>query len=247
MKLAELQQQMHRMLRGEVEPDAIAGSIGADVARLTIYRDFVQTHIVDALEQNFVYTRAILGDEFAPLARDFFHSRAPSHWELNSSGEGFADYLEQRRAAGHPVLQPFHVVLAQFEWEEWLAFAHEDEVPDPDDVAEPVLNPTMAVVQSPYPLIDFLTDHKDELSPALAVPALLPELQTILVFRHPIDLIANAVAADDELLLAMKIAASHIAIADAAAATNQPEAAIRAALDRAARCGVIVQPRGRPQ
>jgi hypothetical protein len=87
-----------------------------------------------------------------------------------------------------------------------------------------------------------LHDHRDRLSPALSQPPLLDRPQTILVFRHPVELLANAVVADDDLLLAMKMAAEGIAVDAAAAATGQSVAVIRAALDRAAGCGVIIQP-----
>jgi hypothetical protein len=242
LKLAEIQEAMHRMLRGQAGAEETAALLGADARRLGLYRDFVADHVTSALADNFVYTRALLGPAWDGLAADYFHSRAPRHWELNTSGEEFADYLEARRAAGHPALQPFHVVVAQFEWEEWLAYAHEARIPAPAELSAPALNPTLAVLEAPYALIDFLAAHKRELSPALALPPLLPAPQTTLVFRHPVELIAHAVVADPPLLLAMKMAASAVSVAEAAAATGQSAAVIAAALAGAAARGVIILP-----
>lgn len=242
MKLAEVQRLMHELLRGQAAPDEVAAALGADARRLAIYRDFVARHVADALDKNFVYTRALLGDHWGALVDRYYRERPAHHWELNAAGEAFPDFLEEQRAAGHGRLTPFHVVLAQFEWEEWVAFAHPARIPAPEEVQAPALNPTLAVLESPYALVDFLVAHRDALSPELPLPAPLPAPQTLLVFRHPVGLLANAVAAGTDLLLAMKMAAEAIPVAAAAEATGRTAADVRTALGAAAERGVIILP-----
>ena len=244
MKLAEVQRLMHGMLRGQAAPEDIAAALGADPRRLAVYRDFVARHVIDALDKNFVYTRALLGDDWAALASRYFRERPAHHWELNAAGEAFPDFLEAERAAGHAGLTPFHVVLAQFEWEEWLAYANPARIPGPEELQAPALNPTLAVLESPYALVDFLVAHRAELSPAVSLPPLLDAPDTLLVFRHPVEQLANAVAADADLLLAMKMAVEGIPVAVAAGATGRSVAAVRAALTTAGERGIVVLPRG---
>jgi len=240
VRLADLQASMHRLLRGEAGADQVAAELGANPVRLEIYRELVAGHVVDAVDKNFPYLRALIRDGWDRLVADYERAHPPAHWEVNHAAAGFCDFVAAELAGGRAGLDPFHPVLAQFEWEEWLAYSNPAAMPAPAGADRPLLNPTLTVLESPYPLLAFLAEHRDRLSPATPLPAPLPDPCTILVFRHPVSLLAHSALADDRLLLAIKIAAEGMTVADAARATGADPAALAGAVADAAACGVIV-------
>lgn len=239
-RLAELQEALHRLFRGEASVSATAEVLGCQPARLAIYADFVAAHVRDAVDKNY----PVLASWLAPAVWDrlcagYVASRPSTAWEVNRAAEGFAEYLDARRAGGDAALHPAHVVMAELEWEQYVAYMHPAVIPSPGEVDGWRLNPTVSALELPYDVLQVIADAGgDELSPATPLPE--PDPTVVLLYRDPADHTARAERATPELLLAFKIAAEGIAVADAAAAAGQPPARVEAILGDAARRGLVI-------
>lgn len=245
--LATLQLTLHRLFRDELPVDAAAEALGADPRRLDIYHRAVHLHVRHALEANFPVTLASLpADTRTALHAAYFATHAPTTWNLDAAAEAFPDFLDASLAAEAPPpgLTPFHPALARLEWELTTVWGAEDTAPeDPTPQTAPtapVLNPTLALLESPYPLVAYLA-RPDAASPdTLPAPAEAPEL--VLVFRHPSRRTACFYAATGDLLFALKVVHDGLDPQTAARAAGLDEAAALSAMALAVEVGLVVAP-----
>ncbi|NOZ02323.1 MAG: DUF2063 domain-containing protein, partial [Deltaproteobacteria bacterium] len=113
---------VHRMLRGEIDPDEASRLLKAPRERLAVYADFVRRHVKTALEKNYTALPPLLGPKtWNALADDYFMENPPTSYELNAAAEGFRGFLEKRASAYG--LTGFHRALAELEWREWVAYS----------------------------------------------------------------------------------------------------------------------------
>ncbi|MDP6943458.1 MAG: DNA-binding domain-containing protein [Myxococcota bacterium] len=210
---------MHAVLRGDMTPDDAAGPLGVDPERLAIYQDFAQGHVLGILTKLFPRVRAALSDaSWSHLSRAFFKAHPPTGWDLNDAASRFPAYLGGRLDA-HDDLARFHVALARFEWEQWLVYKDDAQIPSPDTLDRATLNPTLAVLELPCPIIDHVVafDRDGALSERLPTTADGPE--RVLLFRHPTRETCAYWRATDRLVLA--IATLHGSLtAEASAAAH---------------------------
>ncbi len=244
--LTDLQHTLHRLFRDELPVDAAAAALGADPRRLEIYHRAVHLHVRHALEANFPVTLASLpADTRTGLHAAYFATHAPTTWNLDTAAEAFPDFLDARLAAEPPPgLTPFHPALARLEWELTAVWGAEDAAPEAPmgetPPTAPMLNPTLALLESPYPLVAYLA-RPDAASPdALPAPAETPEL--VLVFRHPSRRTACFYAATGDLLFALKVAHDGLDPLSAARAAGLDETAALAAMALAVEVGLILAP-----
>ena len=240
--LKEIAETVHAVLRRELDPAVGAQRLGVDPARLGIYRGFVYDHVAGVLAKLYPYVRAHLGAElWAPLVAAYFREVPAASWELNACGRPFPAWLDARLGAGAaPGVDAFHVALAQFEWEQFAVYMHQAVVPDPAILAAPALNPTLTLLQLPYPVVRFVVDHPDAaaLTPAAPIPA--PEPQIALLFRRYGSWRVAYYQASDDLLFALKVVYEQIPLALAADAAHQPLAVARQAIDHAIAVGLVL-------
>lgn len=269
-----MMQQMHGMLRGESSPHAVAtgwmGAYGADAAakRLRLYQGFVHGHIREALEKNYTVLAALLPPPvWERLVNAFFQRFPADTHELNDCARAFPEFVQTccDEPAWEGVLGDVHVEVADLEWQEWVAYATQVEVPTLDHVLQPIINPTLTVLSCAYPLREFMTaarhwmaaqeEHAtahgeaargDQLDHAMHGPPAWPTEQQpeiLFVMRHPKTLSNTFVRADEPLMFAFKMVHDGLSVADAAAAGQISESQVMDLLVDAARLGVVILPR----
>ena len=242
--LKALAETVHAVLRRELDPDVAAARLGVDPARLGIYRGFVHDHVVGILDKLYPYVRAHLGPQvWAGLVAAYFREVPAQHWELNACGEAFPTWLDARLAAGDAAgVDPFHVALAEFEWEQFVVYMHAATVPEAEHLDAPVLNPTLSILDLAYPVVRFVVDHPEvgAVTPDVPVPAAVRRLA--LLFRRPGTWRVAYYQGSDDLLFALKVVHEQIPLAMAADAAHQPLEVARAALAHAITVGLVVAP-----
>lgn len=236
-RLAEMQSVMHQVVRDEVPVAEAAARLGVDPARLAIYHRFVHRHVQQALEANFPATLAALpADTRADLHAAYFAAHPPGTWSLDAAAAAFPAFLAARAGATPPT--PFHAALATLEWALNEVYHDPSAPPAPGAV---VLNPTLVVLESVYPVAAYLAAAQTAGPPPPEPPAGAAPALT-LVFRHPVRQTACYFAATDALLFALKVA--HDALdprqvaADLGVDPSVALAAMRAGLD----CGLLLGP-----
>jgi|GEM_PF-2209291 len=241
--LKSVAETVHRVLRRELDATDGATHLGVDAARLSIYRGFVHDHVTGILDKLYPYVRAHVGPEaWAELSARFFREVPATHWELNACAQPFAAWLDRKLADGDApsAVTPFHVALAELEWEEFAVYMHEASVPTPESVTEPVLNPTLSLLELGYPVVRFLVDHPEASVVTPDTPTPAPERRVALVFRRPGTWRVAYYLGSDDLLFALKVVHEQIPLAMAADAVHQPVEVARAALRHAADIGLVV-------
>lgn len=243
--LADIAGVVHRVLRRELDVDAGAALLGVDPARLDLYRRFVFGHITGVLGKLYPLTAAHLGaTAWDRLGAAYFRDHPARDWELNACGRAFPELLDREVAAGATDVHPFHVALAQLEWEQFAVYMHPATVPDHDALDAPIVNPTLAVLALPYAVVPFAVAHPDPTShsPTTPPPDQAPDGALTLVFRRPGAWRVDFHEATGDLLFAIKVVHERVPLAAAAAAAGQHLALARAALATARAVGVIVGP-----
>lgn len=238
--LDALQAVMHRLLRGELAPEAAAALLGLDAAqipRLGLYQRFVRRHVQAALEGAFPRTLAALpaGTREA-LCDTYFATHAPTSYDLDAAAEAFPGFLEAALSEAPPGLNALHPCLAEVEWALLVAVRDEAEMPEPSAGA-PVLNPTLSILQVPPAVAAALHGA------ALDAPPTAEQAEiTLLVLRNPATGRAHALPANDDLLFALKLAHDGQAPRAAALAAGLDPDAACAAVARAAAAGLVIAP-----
>lgn len=238
MRLSDLQQAMHAAMRGERPVEQVAGDLGADPARLGIYARMIQGHVDTALRSQLTACVGALGaeDDTPQWQAIFAAYRAecpPSHWALLEAARAFRGFLHAH--VGEHGITEAHLCLAEFEWALYEIARDPTRLPEP--TATPVLNPTLQVLQFPYPVVGFVAAWYRGERPALPVPG-----DTMaLAFRRPASGHPCFYSATPELLFALKMVHDGLSVADAVAASGQPAGAVQAALDRGVAAGLVIR------
>jgi hypothetical protein len=237
---------VHRALRGEVDVGQAAGDLGVSGSRLALYAGFVRQHVRTAVEKNHSVLAALLrGPTWEALVDGYFRTHPPKSYELNAAAEGFRAFLAAEEEAGRHGMAPFHLELAELEWQEWVAYAHPDCTPLPAEVTQPTLNPTLRILRFDHAVAAFVEAwrgaEREGREDRPAVPD-APAPETVLVFREPASELAFFYRATDALLFALKVAADGLDVQGAASVAGLPKSRVRDLLDRAADIGLIVLP-----
>lgn len=231
MKLADVQQAVHGVLRGAAPLQAGAEALGIDPARLAIYRRFVRRHVEVALSAEFPHLKAALGaDRWSDLYAAYYEAHPPSAPTLPEAAAAFPDFLAAQYEAGRFGLSEAHLALADFEWA--LYEVSIDGAPWPTPTSRSV-NPTLSILSFEYDVATFALEGMGE-GPWPESPTL------VLAFQHPARRTARWHRARPELLLALKIAHEGLTPSDAAAATGAAPSAVEAALAFAVEVGLLV-------
>ena len=243
-RLLELQRTLHQVFRDALTVEAAAAALGSDPRRLGLYHRAVHVHVRQALEANMPVTLASLpADTRQALHAAYFAAKPAPNWSLDAAAEGFPDFLDaQLLAGGRPGLTAFHPALARLEWELTLAWTSESALPEPASLTAMVLNPTLAVLESHFPLVVYLSSP-DAAGPR-ALPAALDSPELVLIFRHPERQSACYHSATDDLLFALKVAHDGLDPADAARAAGLDASSALAAVRAAVEIGLVLAPPG---
>lgn len=237
MTLDALQAAMRAAMRGERALDDAAAELGADPARLAIYRRMIRGHVESALRSQLTACVGSLGadDDSAPwqaIFEAYLGAHPPSHWALLEAARDFRAFLHGR--IGTDGITAFHACVAEFEWALYEIARDPARLPEP--TATPVLNPTLQVLQFPYPVVQFVAAWYGGDRPAVPDPADCMAL----AFRRPASGHPCFYSATPTLLFALKMVHDGLSVADAVAASGQPAEAVQAALDRGIATGLVI-------
>lgn len=200
----------------------------ADPRRLAIYGRHARGYVQDALDKIYVATRAALPPAvWQRLSDDWYATRPARSFELNHAAEGF-DELVLARAD----LPGWAAPLARMEWQLFvtLSLAPFDGPPGAGPLRP---NPTLAPLEHAWRLCGWLAGERRDVPP--------PEGQELaLLWREPRTQVAHWRSAGPRELLALKIAAEGIPLADAAQAGGVDEAEVRRVLHEGWSAGLLV-------
>jgi hypothetical protein len=242
----EVMEAVHRVMRGELDARDVPAMSDLRADRLALYAGFVRGHVRTAVEKNHAVLADVLrGPVWEALLAGFFREHPPVSYELNAAAEPFRAFLAGRVAAGAEGLTPFHVEIAELEWQEWAAYSSEAEAAVPEGSNVPVLNPTLRILSLDYPVAAFVEAWRRAVRSGAserppAPTAVAPEV--VFVFRDPTSQLAVFYRATEPLLFALKVAADGLDVTQAAEISGLPEPDVRATLARAAGAGLIVFP-----
>lgn len=243
--LEALQRHMHTAVKGLAPVHVVAAALGVDAKRLAIYHRMIRHHVVAALQTRLGATTALLGaGEETPawerLLAAYLADCPPSHWALGHAAGAFPGFLAERVEAGEAT--GFHVALAELEWALYTVNRDATRLPPHHrayvEGAPLALNPTLQILEWPYPVAAFLAAFNRGEGPAVPTAPGDPEL--VLVFRRPASGNPYFHAATPALLFALKMVHDGLTVADAAAASGQPAEAVQAALADAVQQGLVL-------
>ncbi len=238
--LRELERAVHQLLRQERPLGEVAQELGVDVRRLGVYRGFIRTHVAKALDKSFEDTRTLFTPaQWVELSDRFFAERPPSHWELSRTAEPFPAWLAEQ---SDPWICPFAVAHARYEWEQWVAYVHPADVPEPAAVEAPVLNPTLSILELPLPVVWASRQHDEHGEWPAPLPTPADGAQMVLLFRKGGTYRINAWSATDDLLFALKVAYAGLDPSAAAVEAGLDLGAARAAWGHAIEIGLVIAP-----
>lgn len=237
LTLEATERAIHDAVRSNRSIAEVAAELGVDERRLDIYRSMVAGHVHTALSANFDVLAEVLGAPlFEALYEDYRAAHPPSSWALNDAASEFPAFLAAAYDAGRPGLVPFHGALAELEWALYEVAIHPAELPEAPDAH--VLNPTLTVLQTAYPVVPFVMAWQRGEGPSL------PEAEETvsLVFQRPSTGRAAFYNGSGDLLFALKMVHDGLDVATASEVSGQPTEVIEALLARAVDTGLVIAP-----
>lgn len=240
--LTETYAVMHAVLRGEQTTDEAAPLLGVDPERLAIYQGFVRDHVTGILAKQFPRVEATLDAAAWETVRlGFFEAHGPTDWELNQVAAPFPAYLaaELGRVDG---LALFHVSLAQFEWAQWGTYSDPAQMPLPEALERPVVNPTLTILELPCPVIAQVVALDRGEAAQDPLPDAEDGAERVLLFRHPVRETSAYWRVTAPLVLALGTTDGGHTPQQAAAAFGCRVAQVVEALKRAGEIGLCIMP-----
>lgn len=199
----------------------------ADPRRVAIYGRHARGYVQNALDKIYVATKAALPPAVWQRVSDAWYATRPARsFELNHAAAGFDELL-----LAQPDLPGWAAPLARLEWHVFAALAF---APAPEQLDEGPLrpNPGLVPLEHAWRLCGWLAREPREAPPE-------PGHELALVWRDPRTLLGCWRSAGPRELLALKIAAEGIPLAEAALAGGVSEKEVRAVLEAALRDGLV--------
>ena len=238
---------LHQVLRGMSSSANMADSLGVSRERLQAYEDFIKSHITDLLTKHYTILWDLLSPErWQQLSQQYFVEHPADHYELNQAARHFSEFLRKRLDAGEPTILPIYIELAEFEWQEFVAYSTAIELPQTEELAQSILNPTLSILNCDYPIATFVRDWRQAKAHCRQPPKLPDkESQIVFVWRNPNTLIQDYAYADEGLLFAFKMVHDGISYDQACKISGLPLTRVRKLIQRAAAKGIVLLPKPR--
>ncbi len=248
----ETLENLHALLRGTEKPQDWISYFKTTPKRLSIYPRFVKSHVTKFLDQNFLSLKTLFdGVTWKKILDQYFKEYPPAHWQLFRCAEAFPSFIQSLKEKNLYGIQNFYVELSEFEWMEAVIYHEEERISQIFALQEPLVNPTLAILNTYYPLVQFanVTRSKEncleekEWIQNKRYLSLFDQEQIIFLFRNPITLILNCCVPTDRMLLAVKIIHEKISLQEASRAMDQDLTNLYAVLEEAQSLGLIVFPK----
>ena len=194
--------------------------------RFGVYRNNVKASLAAALAARFPVVVRLVGEEFfTAMALVFIERHPPRSPVLAEYGAAFADFLREFDPAADLAYLPD---IARLEWARHVAFHCADTVPadigqlaalSPEQIGAAVLgiNPAVAVIASPWPIVSIWTTNSYDATPK--APAADWTGETALVTRPHLEVLLHLLPPGTDRLLAEL--AQGIALGAAAEAASR--------------------------
>ncbi len=247
MTLRETFETMHRLLRREITPAEASARLGCEEDRIALYPEFVLDHVRNILVKNFPALASLFSsEEWEGIVREYFAAHPPDHYEMNANAARFPAFLHQMAEKGRFGILEFHLELAEVEWLEWTAFASPEKIPLPEEIREPMLNPTLTVLELKFPVVQYLRTWSRERARGFTggVPPVPGEARggIAFVFRHPGTHEAVVRETTDPDLFALKVVYESIPLERAAEEAHISVLQAKALLHHAQKAGFVLLP-----
>lgn len=238
--LESVQKDLHRMLRGEEQPEDLASHWEVLPERLRLYRNLVRRHVREMIEDLFPRFLESLGREGAAHFADSFHREVPlTRSVLRENGDQVPSHAAELSQSGRLPMEPWQLELVELEWavQSALFASAEPVVPGPEGLA---LNPTLQSFQIEHDVEKLLLRANEAGRPDDVTGAVLPDPGIVFVWRHPSTAAAHICRADDGLLLVFKMLHEGNRMEDVVRAVGCDTALIQAQLDRSMSLGLVI-------
>jgi hypothetical protein len=230
----------HALLRGEASAEQTAARLDQPTVRVRAYRDFVRGHVEEVLQKNYAALAGVLGRRrWDTVVELYFRRHPPRNYELNANAAELRAMLADLVREGALGITELHRELAELEWQEWVVYADERQIPAPQELGAPALNPTLVVLDCSHPVSEYLDDLRESDRPP-SPPDAAPE--QVLVFREPASGLAVYYRADEALLFAVKMVHEAVPAAEAARRAGLSVQRVEAILRSAVEIGLVIEP-----
>ncbi len=245
----ETLENLHALLRGTEKPKDWTSYFKTTPRRLSIYPRFVKGHVMKFLSENFLSLKTLFDEvTWKKILDQYFKEYPPTHWRLFRCAEAFPSFIQNLREQNLYDIQDFHVELSEFEWMEAVIYHEEERIPSISDLQEPLVNPTLTILNTVYPLVQFAnvtrskensSEEKEWIQNRKYLNRFDQE-QIIFLFRNPMTLVLNYCIPTDRMLLAVKIVHEKISLQEVAQAVGENISAIHDALEAAMSQGLLI-------
>lgn len=238
--LRETADLLHGALRGTLGLSESAQELGVSPTRLAVYVDFVRGHVDGILAKQYPRVKRSLSPSvWRALCEAYYATHPPQDWELNQAAEPFARFLASRLGQGDE-LTLFHVSMATLEWAQWEAYSDLRTIPAPGSLEQPIINPTLSILELPCPIIDaaLQLDRGEALSAQARSPSAEPE--RVLVFRQPLRETGAFWRASEALIIALATLDAGLTPEAMAEQLSRPIEVVTQSLERANEIGLII-------
>lgn len=215
---------------------------GASLPCMNVYQELVKSHVRQTLEVRFpVVSQTLSPREWSALVDVYFRDLPESKYEGDHVGTDFHAFLESHVGSGHLPISDFYVELAELEWNLLTASQH-GSFPADLRSPRPMLNPTLAILEVRYPVVDFydrwMLDEEFRESPVIPDP--LDKSGFVFIFSIPESGLPAAWHATDELLFVFKAIHDRLTVLQAAQLGELAEDDARELMARAIRIGLVI-------
>lgn len=215
--------------------------------RFAVYRNNVHASLVDALEESFPVTRALVGAPFfREMARAHVQQQLPRDADLLAQAAGFAAFVRRYAPAGELAWLP-DVATLESTWQECWSAA-DSRVLDIADLAQvpPAVlctcrflpHPAARLIRSPWP-IGSIWHHHQEPHPDLGGLCWQPE--NVLLTRPHAEVLLVQLPAGTAAMAAALLAGLPLDVAAAGAAEEDPDMDPGLALHALIRNGIAME------
>ncbi len=169
--------------------------------RLEFYRSMIHHHSKEILNLVYPDSRRALGEElFDELSEAYVKKHPMREYEWNATAKAFPQFLLAAGTSNEFDLLPWSVELAQLEWDWFATYTHTAEMGSTNDGLS--VNPTLLWHQFTYQVAAWMLDDDDSNVPGAGD-------ESILLFRHPVEMKTKLVPATPARLLALKMVSEN--------------------------------------